>query len=155
MFDYISVLLLKVTCSLGNGGCHHKCDDGNSGPLCSCHAKYMLGEDGKTCTGEQSLISISRCRYMEYNVLTTLYRVSILPGIPAPFSTPTFNIYPAYHSVTWPQNFRNFFGKITETQPNHSNRVVKHKSPGGHCFSYYSGNLPSLPSRCNSFGVRE
>ena len=46
-------LLLNTseTCSVANGGCHHNCLDGKSGPKCSCHEKYRLKADGKTCLG--------------------------------------------------------------------------------------------------------
>eukprot|EP00057_Strongylocentrotus_purpuratus_P009497 XP_011663971.1 PREDICTED: signal peptide, CUB and EGF-like domain-containing protein 1 isoform X8 [Strongylocentrotus purpuratus] len=37
------------TCLLGNGGCQHVCTDSPIGPLCSCHEKYNLHTDGRTC----------------------------------------------------------------------------------------------------------
>ncbi|XP_071809582.1 signal peptide, CUB and EGF-like domain-containing protein 2 isoform X4 [Asterias amurensis] len=36
-------------CSHGNGECQHICVDSPIGPLCSCHEKYNLHTDGKTC----------------------------------------------------------------------------------------------------------
>ncbi|XP_038053869.1 signal peptide, CUB and EGF-like domain-containing protein 1 isoform X4 [Patiria miniata] len=37
------------TCMHGNGECQHICSDSPIGPLCSCHEKYNLHTDGKTC----------------------------------------------------------------------------------------------------------
>lgn len=38
-----------ATCSVGNGGCQHKCTDTADGAVCSCHVKYMLHADGRQC----------------------------------------------------------------------------------------------------------
>ncbi|XP_053490767.1 signal peptide, CUB and EGF-like domain-containing protein 2 isoform X4 [Ictalurus furcatus] len=38
-----------LTCNHGNGGCHHVCEDTEHGPVCRCHARYMLQTDGRSC----------------------------------------------------------------------------------------------------------
>ncbi|XP_068116300.1 signal peptide, CUB and EGF-like domain-containing protein 2 isoform X4 [Hyperolius riggenbachi] len=38
-----------LTCIHGNGGCQHTCNDTDSGPVCTCHPKYSLQTDGRTC----------------------------------------------------------------------------------------------------------
>ncbi|XP_028809836.1 signal peptide, CUB and EGF-like domain-containing protein 1 isoform X1 [Denticeps clupeoides] len=38
-----------LTCNYGNGGCQHICEDTDVGPVCSCHQKYALHSDSKTC----------------------------------------------------------------------------------------------------------
>lgn len=43
---------LIVTCNYGNGGCQHICEETDHGPKCSCHMKFVLHSDGKTCVGE-------------------------------------------------------------------------------------------------------
>lgn len=43
-----------VTCNYGNGGCQHICEETDNGPKCSCHMKFVLHSDGKTCVGESS-----------------------------------------------------------------------------------------------------
>lgn len=43
-----------VTCNYGNGGCQHICEETDHGPKCSCHMKFVLHSDGKTCVGESS-----------------------------------------------------------------------------------------------------
>lgn len=45
---------LIVTCNYGNGGCQHICEETDHGPKCSCHMKFVLHSDGKTCVGESS-----------------------------------------------------------------------------------------------------
>uniref|UniRef100_A0A8C1XKD6 Signal peptide, CUB and EGF-like domain-containing protein 3 n=1 Tax=Cyprinus carpio TaxID=7962 RepID=A0A8C1XKD6_CYPCA len=45
----------KLTCNYGNGGCQHICEEMDHGPRCSCHMKFALHSDGKTCVGELSL----------------------------------------------------------------------------------------------------
>uniref|UniRef100_A0A8C5CW12 Signal peptide, CUB domain and EGF like domain containing 3 n=1 Tax=Gadus morhua TaxID=8049 RepID=A0A8C5CW12_GADMO len=42
----------KLTCNYGNGGCQHICEETDHGPRCSCHMKFVLHLDGKTCVGE-------------------------------------------------------------------------------------------------------
>uniref|UniRef100_A0AAQ5XKL8 Signal peptide, CUB and EGF-like domain-containing protein 2 n=1 Tax=Amphiprion ocellaris TaxID=80972 RepID=A0AAQ5XKL8_AMPOC len=42
----------KLTCNYGNGGCQHICEETDHGPKCSCHMKFVLHSDGKTCVGE-------------------------------------------------------------------------------------------------------
>uniref|UniRef100_A0A667YWN7 Signal peptide, CUB and EGF-like domain-containing protein 2 n=1 Tax=Myripristis murdjan TaxID=586833 RepID=A0A667YWN7_9TELE len=44
----------KLTCNYGNGGCQHICEETDHGPRCSCHMKFVLHSDGKTCVGESS-----------------------------------------------------------------------------------------------------
>uniref|UniRef100_A0A8C5FHV3 Signal peptide, CUB domain and EGF like domain containing 3 n=1 Tax=Gadus morhua TaxID=8049 RepID=A0A8C5FHV3_GADMO len=39
----------KLTCNYGNGGCQHICEETDHGPRCSCHMKFVLHLDGKTC----------------------------------------------------------------------------------------------------------
>uniref|UniRef100_A0A669EXM8 Signal peptide, CUB and EGF-like domain-containing protein 2 n=1 Tax=Oreochromis niloticus TaxID=8128 RepID=A0A669EXM8_ORENI len=39
----------KLTCNYGNGGCQHICEETDQGPKCSCHMKFVLHSDGKTC----------------------------------------------------------------------------------------------------------
>lgn len=48
------LLPLIVTCNYGNGGCQHICEETDHGPKCSCHMKFVLHSDGKTCVGESS-----------------------------------------------------------------------------------------------------
>nr|XP_019951508.1 PREDICTED: signal peptide, CUB and EGF-like domain-containing protein 3 [Paralichthys olivaceus] len=47
----------KLTCNYGNGGCQHICEETDHGPKCSCHMKFVLHSDGKTCVGERSVQS--------------------------------------------------------------------------------------------------
>uniref|UniRef100_A0A8C6PAU5 Signal peptide, CUB and EGF-like domain-containing protein 2 n=1 Tax=Nothobranchius furzeri TaxID=105023 RepID=A0A8C6PAU5_NOTFU len=47
----------KLTCNYGNGGCQHICEETDHGPKCSCHMKFLLHSDGKTCVGERSVQS--------------------------------------------------------------------------------------------------
>ena len=51
---YVFVGDVTVTCSLGNGGCQHRCTDGSDSPVCSCHDKYSLTADRRSCIGEYS-----------------------------------------------------------------------------------------------------
>ncbi|XP_059384417.1 signal peptide, CUB and EGF-like domain-containing protein 3 isoform X1 [Carassius carassius] len=44
----------KLTCNYGNGGCQHICEEMDHGPRCSCHMKFALHTDGKTCVEERS-----------------------------------------------------------------------------------------------------
>ncbi|XP_016086844.1 signal peptide, CUB and EGF-like domain-containing protein 3 [Sinocyclocheilus grahami] len=44
----------KLTCNYGNGGCQHICEEMDHGPRCSCHMKFALHSDGKTCVEERS-----------------------------------------------------------------------------------------------------
>uniref|UniRef100_A0A8C1XQJ5 Signal peptide, CUB and EGF-like domain-containing protein 3 n=1 Tax=Cyprinus carpio TaxID=7962 RepID=A0A8C1XQJ5_CYPCA len=44
----------KLTCNYGNGGCQHICEEMDHGPRCSCHMKFALHSDGKTCVGDHS-----------------------------------------------------------------------------------------------------
>lgn len=58
MIPHLRVILtlssLIVTCNYGNGGCQHICEETDHGPKCSCHMKFVLHSDGKTCVGESS-----------------------------------------------------------------------------------------------------
>lgn len=47
----------SVTCNYGNGGCQHICEETDHGPRCSCHMKFALHSDGKTCVGKSWLSS--------------------------------------------------------------------------------------------------
>ncbi|XP_053305084.1 signal peptide, CUB and EGF-like domain-containing protein 2 [Spea bombifrons] len=42
-----------LTCNHGNGGCQHTCNDTDVGPVCSCHPKYTLHANGKTCVEKE------------------------------------------------------------------------------------------------------
>ena len=44
--------ILLVTCNHGNGGCQHSCEDTAEGPECSCHPRYKMHSDGRSCLGE-------------------------------------------------------------------------------------------------------
>uniref|UniRef100_A0A8C1ZJ02 Signal peptide, CUB and EGF-like domain-containing protein 2 n=1 Tax=Cyprinus carpio TaxID=7962 RepID=A0A8C1ZJ02_CYPCA len=44
----------KLTCNYGNGGCQHICEEMDHGPRCSCHMKFALHSDGKTCVGDST-----------------------------------------------------------------------------------------------------
>ncbi|XP_073460083.1 signal peptide, CUB and EGF-like domain-containing protein 2 isoform X1 [Aquarana catesbeiana] len=44
-----------LTCIHGNGGCQHVCNDTDSGPICSCHPKYTLLAEGKSCAEKEEL----------------------------------------------------------------------------------------------------
>ncbi|KAG8536791.1 hypothetical protein GDO81_025672, partial [Engystomops pustulosus] len=44
-----------LTCNHGNGGCQHTCNDTDTRPVCMCHPKYSLQEDGRTCVELHSL----------------------------------------------------------------------------------------------------
>ncbi|XP_072278437.1 signal peptide, CUB and EGF-like domain-containing protein 2 isoform X1 [Pyxicephalus adspersus] len=44
-----------LTCAHGNGECQHTCNDTDSGPECSCHPKFTLLEDGKSCAEKEEL----------------------------------------------------------------------------------------------------
>uniref|UniRef100_A0A667Z585 Signal peptide, CUB and EGF-like domain-containing protein 2 n=1 Tax=Myripristis murdjan TaxID=586833 RepID=A0A667Z585_9TELE len=62
----------KLTCNYGNGGCQHICEETDHGPRCSCHMKFVLHSDGKTCVGESSHLGESvedkkQWRLMEKN----------------------------------------------------------------------------------------
>lgn len=52
---------LIVTCNYGNGGCQHICEETDHGPKCSCHMKFVLHSDGKTCVGESSPPTSPQC----------------------------------------------------------------------------------------------
>ena len=39
-------------CSLNTDRCSHNCQDTHGSYVCSCPAGYMLGTDGRTCTGK-------------------------------------------------------------------------------------------------------
>lgn len=43
-----------MTCNYGNGGCQHICEEMDHGPRCSCHMKFALHSDGKTCVGQST-----------------------------------------------------------------------------------------------------
>uniref|UniRef100_A0A8C2WRP1 Signal peptide, CUB and EGF-like domain-containing protein 2 n=1 Tax=Cyclopterus lumpus TaxID=8103 RepID=A0A8C2WRP1_CYCLU len=49
----------KLTCNYGNGGCQHICEETDHGPKCSCHMKFVLHSDGKTCVGTEEPQSCS------------------------------------------------------------------------------------------------
>uniref|UniRef100_A0A8C5NGY8 Signal peptide, CUB and EGF-like domain-containing protein 2 n=1 Tax=Gouania willdenowi TaxID=441366 RepID=A0A8C5NGY8_GOUWI len=51
----------KLTCNYGNGGCQHICEETDHGPKCSCHMKFVLHSDGKTCV--ESLDGILQCSH--------------------------------------------------------------------------------------------
>uniref|UniRef100_A0A8D2LHA2 Signal peptide, CUB and EGF-like domain-containing protein 2 n=1 Tax=Varanus komodoensis TaxID=61221 RepID=A0A8D2LHA2_VARKO len=43
-----------LTCSHGNGGCQHSCEDADDGPVCGCHPEYTVHSNGKTCLEEDA-----------------------------------------------------------------------------------------------------
>uniref|UniRef100_A0A8D0DDL6 Signal peptide, CUB and EGF-like domain-containing protein 2 n=1 Tax=Sander lucioperca TaxID=283035 RepID=A0A8D0DDL6_SANLU len=49
----------KLTCNYGNGGCQHICEETDHGPKCSCHMKFVLHSDGKTCVKAASTVYLS------------------------------------------------------------------------------------------------
>lgn len=53
----LSCVAPSVTCNYGNGGCQHICEETDHGPRCSCHMKFALHSDGKTCVGKSWLSS--------------------------------------------------------------------------------------------------
>ncbi|XP_022533294.2 signal peptide, CUB and EGF-like domain-containing protein 3 isoform X1 [Astyanax mexicanus] len=44
----------KLTCNYGNGGCQHICEETEHGPRCTCHIKFTLHTDLKTCVEGRS-----------------------------------------------------------------------------------------------------
>uniref|UniRef100_A0A672ZEN3 Signal peptide, CUB domain, EGF-like 3 n=1 Tax=Sphaeramia orbicularis TaxID=375764 RepID=A0A672ZEN3_9TELE len=56
----------KLTCNYGNGGCQHICEETDHGPKCSCHMKFVLHSDGKTCVGRPP--ATDRIIYSKNNV---------------------------------------------------------------------------------------
>lgn len=80
IISYLRVILtvssLIVTCNYGNGGCQHICEETDHGPKCSCHMKFVLHSDGKTCVGESPyppvqlpLVRHNGCRVRKYESL--------------------------------------------------------------------------------------
>ncbi|XP_076419563.1 signal peptide, CUB and EGF-like domain-containing protein 2 isoform X3 [Peromyscus maniculatus bairdii] len=45
-----------LTCNHGNGGCQHSCEDTAEGPECSCHPRYRLQADGRSCLEQEGTI---------------------------------------------------------------------------------------------------
>ncbi|XP_031243689.1 signal peptide, CUB and EGF-like domain-containing protein 2 isoform X5 [Mastomys coucha] len=45
-----------LTCNHGNGGCQHSCEDTTEGPECSCHPRYRLHADGRSCIEQEGTI---------------------------------------------------------------------------------------------------
>ncbi|XP_052057345.1 signal peptide, CUB and EGF-like domain-containing protein 2 isoform X2 [Apodemus sylvaticus] len=45
-----------LTCNHGNGGCQHSCEDTAEGPECSCHPRYRLHTDGRSCLEQEGTI---------------------------------------------------------------------------------------------------
>uniref|UniRef100_A0A8C2N3I8 Signal peptide, CUB and EGF-like domain-containing protein 2 n=1 Tax=Cricetulus griseus TaxID=10029 RepID=A0A8C2N3I8_CRIGR len=45
-----------LTCNHGNGGCQHSCEDTAEGPECSCHPRYRLHADGRSCLEQESTV---------------------------------------------------------------------------------------------------
>ncbi|XP_041522679.1 signal peptide, CUB and EGF-like domain-containing protein 2 isoform X4 [Microtus oregoni] len=45
-----------LTCNHGNGGCQHLCEDTAEGPMCSCHPRYRLHADGRSCLEKEGTI---------------------------------------------------------------------------------------------------
>uniref|UniRef100_A0A669B0E9 Signal peptide, CUB and EGF-like domain-containing protein 2 n=1 Tax=Oreochromis niloticus TaxID=8128 RepID=A0A669B0E9_ORENI len=60
----------KLTCNYGNGGCQHICEETDQGPKCSCHMKFVLHSDGKTCVGEMP----QSCPQQNYTSLPVLFK---------------------------------------------------------------------------------
>uniref|UniRef100_A0A7N4PA96 Signal peptide, CUB and EGF-like domain-containing protein 2 n=1 Tax=Sarcophilus harrisii TaxID=9305 RepID=A0A7N4PA96_SARHA len=57
-----------LTCNHGNGGCQHICVDTDEGPECSCHPKYRLHTDGKSCLEKEE----STLELMKNNVTSPI-----------------------------------------------------------------------------------
>ncbi|XP_055463420.1 signal peptide, CUB and EGF-like domain-containing protein 2 isoform X4 [Psammomys obesus] len=45
-----------LTCNHGNGGCQHSCEDTAEGPECSCHPRYRLHADGRSCLEQEGTV---------------------------------------------------------------------------------------------------
>ncbi|XP_060223043.1 signal peptide, CUB and EGF-like domain-containing protein 2 isoform X3 [Meriones unguiculatus] len=45
-----------LTCNHGNGGCQHSCEDTAEGPECSCHPRYRLHTDGRSCLEQEGTV---------------------------------------------------------------------------------------------------
>ncbi|XP_076796810.1 signal peptide, CUB and EGF-like domain-containing protein 2 isoform X6 [Arvicanthis niloticus] len=45
-----------LTCNHGNGGCQHSCEDTAEGPECSCHPRYRLHADGRSCLEHEGTV---------------------------------------------------------------------------------------------------
>lgn len=62
----------QKSCNIGNGGCHHHCHDTSSGPVCSCHHKYLLGLDNHSCAAS-CYVNNGGChkRCLDNNVVVT------------------------------------------------------------------------------------
>ena len=46
------------SCSATNGGCMHKCSEEDERITCSCHTGYQLEADGRSCTGQHTIINV-------------------------------------------------------------------------------------------------
>uniref|UniRef100_A0A8B9X6K7 Signal peptide, CUB and EGF-like domain-containing protein 2 n=1 Tax=Bos mutus grunniens TaxID=30521 RepID=A0A8B9X6K7_BOSMU len=44
-----------LTCNHGNGGCQHSCEDTAEGPECSCHPRYKMHSDGRSCLEREDI----------------------------------------------------------------------------------------------------
>ncbi|GBN31644.1 Multiple epidermal growth factor-like domains protein 6 [Araneus ventricosus] len=50
LYDFSGIVEELISyCVKGNGGCDQKCQEGDTGPICSCFQGYRLQRDGKTC----------------------------------------------------------------------------------------------------------
>uniref|UniRef100_A0A6Q2Z7U1 Signal peptide, CUB and EGF-like domain-containing protein 3 n=1 Tax=Esox lucius TaxID=8010 RepID=A0A6Q2Z7U1_ESOLU len=61
----------KLTCNYGNGGCQHICEETDQGPRCSCHMKFALHADGKTCVELRDHLFLSFPKKSKRKVLKT------------------------------------------------------------------------------------
>ena len=49
-----TILLIDIDeCAVDNGGCDHICVNKPGSFECQCKEGYLLGDDGKTCTGNK------------------------------------------------------------------------------------------------------
>ena len=55
IYDYVLMFCIQLDideCATENGGCEVQCTDTNGSFACSCGTGYHLGDDGKSCDGE-------------------------------------------------------------------------------------------------------
>uniref|UniRef100_A0A8B9JKP0 Signal peptide, CUB domain, EGF-like 3 n=1 Tax=Astyanax mexicanus TaxID=7994 RepID=A0A8B9JKP0_ASTMX len=58
-----------LTCNYGNGGCQHICEETEHGPRCTCHIKFTLHTDLKTCV-ETCAVNNGGCDSTCHDALT-------------------------------------------------------------------------------------
>ena len=68
------IFLFKLTCLcldideclVDGGGCDQDCNNTFGSFVCSCSEGYMLNEDGYSCDGERTLVSVDCCNLLLY-----------------------------------------------------------------------------------------